>query len=138
LGSAWKSRPSTADLGRLHLAQAVFHALRQILLAPLQLGDVAGELLVGAAQARQFASQRLDLVLQVQQAAAQLFVFAGGAAEVLGLPVGELPLRLDALAQLEDGAARLVVLEQRGMAGQRRQQGCAQEQRGERVRGPHR
>jgi hypothetical protein len=83
------------------------------------------QLLVGAAQ--RASSPRSDSIWFCRSSRLRRsWRFRRWRGAVLGLPIGQLPLRLDALAQLEDGAARLVVLEQRGMAGQRRQQGGAQ------------
>ena len=80
----------------------------------MQLGDVARELLFLAARAGQFAAQRLDLLLQVEHAAAHL-----------GVLVHQAVLRrhglIEALAQIQDGLARLVVTEKlrvRALPGQ--------------------
>jgi hypothetical protein len=51
----------------------------------------------------------LDLVLQIEQAATQLAVFVGQPL------VGLLAHGLDALPQVEDGSASLVILEQCGL-----------------------
>ena len=109
--------PVDGDLHRLDAAQAVFHRDRHVLLQALQLGEVARHLLVLPAQAGHFAAQLLDLLLQVEQAAAQLAVLLGG-------------------AQFQDGLARLVVGEELGLAGQRRQQ-CRHRQRPREGGGAH-
>ncbi|MNQ39271.1 hypothetical protein D3C85_528750 [compost metagenome] len=102
------------DLGRLVLLELVVDGG----LARLHFAQRARELLVLAGHACQFAAHLLDLALQVEQAATQLAVFVGQAL------VGLLAHGFDALAQVEDGAARLVVLEQRRLrAGRRAEQG---------------
>ncbi len=107
--------PVDRDLRRLDLAQPFVHALHDVLLPALHVGQVAQQLLVLAVQARDLAAQGFDLGLQIQQAAAQLRRFL---ALGFGIAVGGLALGFGALAQLEDGAAGLVVLEQRrGRAG---------------------
>ena len=78
------------------------------------MAEVPRELFVGAAQAREVGAQRLDLVLQVQQAAPQRGVFLVRAPQVFG---HALALLLHALAQLQDGTAGLVVLEQGRLRG---------------------
>jgi len=70
------------------------------------------ELFVLASHTRQFATHLLDLVLQVQHAAPQLGV-------LVVLPLLALQAHgFDALAQVEDGASRLIVLEQSSLCAQ--------------------
>src|SRR5450830_161510 len=105
-------------LDGLEAPQAVVHALGNVLLPPLQVGDVARELLVLPAQAGLLGAQGLDLGLQIQQAATQL-------AQVFSRPRGLLSLALGLavhlLAQLDDGATGLIVTKQRSLAGLRNQ-----------------
>ena len=56
-------------LKRLDAAHAVVHALGDVLLPALQLGHFARQLFVAAGLARDIAAQRLDLVVQLEQAA---------------------------------------------------------------------
>jgi hypothetical protein len=59
-------------------------------------------------------AQGLRAIPRVYEAAAQLAVFFGGAAQLVGQALVGQPLAFDPLAQIEDGPASLVVLEQRG------------------------
>jgi hypothetical protein len=97
-----------------------------VLLPALHVGEVARQLFVlpRSAPGRRAA---LDLVLQVQQAAAQLSVLVGGASRCSSAVAWRTALLLHALAQVEDGAARLVVLEQRRLRGAGEQQGGARQ-----------
>jgi hypothetical protein len=104
-------------LGRLALLELVVDGG----LARLHFAQRARELLVLAGHARQVAPHLLDLVLQIEQAAAQLAVFVGQPL------VGLLAHGLDTLAQIENGLAGLVILEQCGLRSHRdAQQGGSQ------------
>ena len=71
----------------------------------LEIGDVARQLLFLAARAGQVAAQRLDLLLQIQHAAAHL-----------GVLIHQTVLRgdrlIEPLTQIENGLAGLIVTEQ--------------------------
>ena len=89
-----------------------------VFLLALHVGDVARELLVGAAQLGHVAAQRLELAVQLEHAAPQLLHLLEQRRVGLGqLGVGRVLLGArpvhSTAAQLEDGLARLVVLEQR-------------------------
>jgi len=90
-------------------------------LALFQLGDLLLQLLLLSPGARQIAAQQLDLLLQLEHAATHLRVL-----------VHQAVLRSDglveALAQVQDGLARLVVAEQLGMRRPREQHGTGQRQ----------
>ena len=122
--------PVERHLHRLHLAHALVDALRNVFLAPLQLGDVARQLLVVAAQLGQLGAQRLDAVVQLEQAALELahLLVEGGVLLLEALAVLLVAAR-DALAQIENRLACLVVVEQ---ARLRRQRCCGgKHQRGD-------
>ena len=87
-----------------------------VLLAALHLGHVARQLLLAAAQLRDLAAQRLELAVQLEQAAPELAELVGELRRGVGLALAALLVGLvEAPAQVEDGAPRLVVLEQRGL-----------------------
>src|SRR5580765_2058547 len=111
------------DLLRFELAQAVVDARLDVLLLALHLGHVARELLVLAAQLGVVRAHLLELVVQVEQAALELLDLLAHLALLA-------PLALDVLADVEDRAARLVVVEQAGMR-RRREQRRAQAQAAE-------
>jgi hypothetical protein len=117
------------NLGRLHLLQARIHASLDILLLALQLRDFAGQLFVLPAQSGDLRPQLLVLVGHLQQAAltgrARLARLAGEPAE---LCIHFHPIGIEFLPQVQDGLARLVVIEQ-GMGLQRPQAGDRQEGR---------
>ncbi|MNN87364.1 hypothetical protein D3C81_2049090 [compost metagenome] len=96
----------------------------------LQLGRLLQQLLVLPAQPGLVLAQCLDLRLQLEQAAPQLGrVFAGALIRLLH--------GVHALAQLENGTARLVVTEQRGMAAEGRGAGQGQQRCTEKRGGHH-
>ena len=98
----------------------------------LQVRQLAPDLLALAAEARHIGAQQLDLVLQVEQAAPHLGVFFGAAAQQFVLAVqqplqthiGRLARGFDALAQIENRLARLLVVEQAGVGCRLPQAGC--------------
>jgi hypothetical protein len=64
------------DFDRLQLAQACVQRLRHVFLLALQIGHVAHQLFVLPTQLGLVGTQRLDLRLQIEQAAPLLFVVA--------------------------------------------------------------
>jgi hypothetical protein len=105
------------DLLRLDLADAVLDALLDVRLLALHLGQVARELLVLAAQLRALGALQLELGVQVDQAALQLVELLAELGDLLGLARALLLVALlEPLAQVEDRLARLVVVEQAGVA----------------------
>ncbi len=108
-----------AHAHRLETAQAVVDQVQRAFLLALQFGHVARELLVLAAQLGQFGAQRLDLVRQFEHDAAAVGVLFGLLTAQFGQrAVAGLAIRVDLGAQLQDGLARLVVTEQRGLGRQ--------------------
>ena len=101
-----------------------------VFLPPLHFGQFAGQLLALAAHRGQFAAQALDQVGQLQNASAHLAQLTVELLAALGVVfrefaqlVGVALLHLiDLLAQVQNGAARFVVLKQRGPGGAKGQQ----------------
>jgi hypothetical protein len=111
---------------RLHLAQPLVHRLAQVALLALQLGDLARQLFVAAAQPRHLGARGFELAVDVEQAAAQGLQLLAQ----LGLACARLFVAgRQPCAQVEDGLACLVIGKQLGMAG-RGQQAQAQSDSG--------
>ncbi len=118
-----------ADLLRLDLLQAVVDALDDVLLVPLHVGQILGELLVGTAQLGELLAQLLVLVREIQQRVLQLLQLLRRLRRLRLRAVFQLR---DARAQVDDRAARLVVVEQTGVRAR-----AASQQGGDRAGAAH-
>ena len=106
------------DSLRRQLAHAVDQAGLQVFLLALQIRHVARELLVLAAQRGVVAARLFELAVQIEQAALELVDLVGQVGQAGALLFTVL---VELLAQLEDRAARFVVLEQTGVRSRREQ-----------------
>ena len=111
---------------RLELAHAFLDALLRVLDVALQLGDVAQQLFLLPTQLGVVGAQQLELAVQVEQAALELSKLVGHLRVELGLARTLLLVALlELLPQVEDRAARLVIVEQPRLRG-RSEQGARQ------------
>jgi hypothetical protein len=106
-----------SNFDRLELAQTFVDALGNILLTPLQIRSVTQQLLVLPPHLGLFHAQCFDLGLQVEQAATQLAVFLAQPAHIVSRSLLPGLQTIYALAHFQNGAPRLVILEQGGMTG---------------------